>query len=114
MGWFFGELIKLCFLYEGDERGTQEVQTLWESPEQHTVAEIADYVAKMTAAGIPLALVLERVGFSPTEIEFAVTEAEKAKADEEAKARQAVADQITVTKAGAAAKATQTNSSGGK
>lgn len=86
MGWFFEAVMKACFLYVGDKTKAYDVEaeTMWEDPEIRTMAEMADMVAKWTAAGIPLQLVMEKSGkFSPDEIAWAVQEAERVKAQDQ-------------------------------
>lgn len=79
MGWFFEQIIKLCFLYQGDSvRATDvEAETLWVDPEMRTMAEIADMVSKFAAAGVPIQLILERANFTPEEVKFAAAEFER-------------------------------------
>lgn len=104
MGWYFQQIIKLCFRYQDDERADEVfAETIWADPEIRGMAEIADMVGKFAAAGIPLALILERAGFSATEIEFAVAEAERMKQQEMEQAQQQMdmqtKSQIAVQKA---------------
>ncbi len=79
MGWFYERLMKLAFLYKGqrDKYETVEAQTLWKDPEVHSFAEMGDYVTKMSAAGVPLELLLERADFTPDEIAWAIKERDK-------------------------------------
>lgn len=80
MGWFFEQIIKLCFLYMGDTtRATDvEAETLWIDPELRTMAEQADFVSKMAAASPGfLRIAAERIGLTPEEVEFVMEEHER-------------------------------------
>lgn len=80
MGWFFEQIIKLCFLYQGDtERGLDdEAETLWQDPELRTMAEIGDMVAKFAGASPALLLIAcERAGLTPEEVELVKEEHER-------------------------------------
>lgn len=46
----------------------------WARPESFHPAAVADYVSKMVAAGVPLAIVMEEIGWSPEAIERLRTE----------------------------------------
>lgn len=74
MGWGHERTMKLCFKYLGqtDKFSDVEAETLWADPERRTVGELADAGLKWTQAGVPLELVMQRQGFSPEEIAFAV------------------------------------------
>lgn len=79
MGWFFEKIIKYCFLYQGDTTRAEdlEAETMWFDAEVHTMTEAADYAAKAAAAGFPVQIIAEKLGFSPEEVVFIVAEAEK-------------------------------------
>jgi len=78
MGWSHERVIKLCFAYLGDKRADEvEAATLWEDPEMHTTAELADAALKWSQAGIPLELIMDRLSFDPDEITFAIEERDR-------------------------------------
>lgn len=80
MGWFFEQIIKLCFLYQGDTTRATDVdaETLWIDPEMRTMAEIADMVSKFaTASPGFLRIAAERAGLTPEEVDFVMEEHEK-------------------------------------
>lgn len=85
IGWFYEQLIKTAFAYKGDARASDvEATTLWVDPEIRSHAEIADAMGKLVTAGVPLELAMERGGFTPDQIAFAVKKAEeKARKEEE-------------------------------
>lgn len=80
MGWFFEQIMKVCFLYMGDPERAKDVEaeTLWIDPEMRTMAEIADMVGKFAAASpalLPFAA--ERAGLTPEEVELLKQEHER-------------------------------------
>lgn len=93
MGWFFEQIMKICFLYKGDPKATDdEAETLWVDPELRTLAEVADFISKAAAAGVSPRLFLEKSGmFTPEEIEIAVQDMEKMR-------QQQMADQMAMQK----------------
>lgn len=100
LGWFFEQVMKLCFLYKGDtERATDvEAETLWENPETKTLMELADWIAKASSAGLSLRLILETTGlYTNDEIDLAVEEHEKMQ-------EQQLAQQVELAEKTAAAK----------
>lgn len=78
MGWFFERVIKLCFLYKGDTAKAKDTDAtvVW-TPENYSLVEIADFIAKASAAGLPPKVYLEKIGWTPQEIELAEEEMEK-------------------------------------
>lgn len=77
MGWYFEQIIKMCFRYLGSAKANEvDAEVQWKDPEVHTLAEIADLAAKFKDV-VPPRLLLERLGFSPDEIEEAVVEIER-------------------------------------
>ncbi len=106
MGWFFERIIKLCFRYQGNAKADEiYAETLWADPEIRSLAEVADMVAKFAAAQLPPQLILDRAGFSSTEIEFAMKEMERIKqenmAQEQQKMDMQTSSAVTVQKAAA-------------
>lgn len=85
MGWFFERVMKLCFLYKGDTTRAEDVEasTLWQ-PETYSLVEIADYISKASAAGLPPRLYLEVIGHTPEEIDMVEAEIQKQQAQEQA------------------------------
>lgn len=78
MGWSHETVIKLCFKYLNDPKAEEvEAATLWEDPEMHTTAELADAALKWSQAGIPLELIMDRLNFQPDEIAFAIKERDR-------------------------------------
>lgn len=85
MGFFYERLIKLGFRYNGDSEKATDVtaETIWEPPEVHSLAEVSDAFGKLTAAGVPLQLAMEKSGlFTTEEIAWAVQEAERMKQEQ--------------------------------
>jgi len=93
MGWFYEKLIKLAFAYKGDKEkaNSTEASTLWADPERRTLAEQSDAASKFVDV-IGLQLTMEKLGFTPEEIEFAVQEQER-RMQQEMMQQQALADQ---------------------
>jgi hypothetical protein len=120
MGWFFERIMKLCFRYQANPKADEiYAETLWADPEIRSLAEVADMVAKFAAAQLPPQLILDRAGFSSTEIEFAIQEIEKQKQEAMAQKQQEMQMQtdsaVQVQKAGAQNKPQpQSNSPSGK
>jgi len=85
MGWFFEEIMKMCFRYMGSSKADEIIaETVWEDHEAHSMAEVSDMISKLLAAGIPMKPTLEYADiFSESQIELAVEEAEKAKLQEQ-------------------------------
>lgn len=81
VGWGWESVIRLCFLYMGDARATEVIASvIWDDPESKSRAELADAMTKEVAAGVPLALAMQRAKFTPEEIEFAIREKRKEEA----------------------------------
>lgn len=74
MGWSHELLIKLCFRYMGNTQKAEEVeaQTLWDTPEMIDLTAAGDFLAKGATAMLPLELMMDRLNFTPDEIEFAI------------------------------------------
>lgn len=79
MGFGHERVMKKCFKYLGqaDKATDVEASVLWEDPNTYTVAELADAGLKWGQSGIPLQLIMERQGWSPDQIVFAVAEFQK-------------------------------------
>jgi len=86
VGHFYEYVMRTAFAYLGDERAEEiSANVLWADPEIRTLAEVGDVASKWVTAGIPLQLVMERLDFTPDEIEFAIAEQERQKADQRAR-----------------------------
>lgn len=88
VGWFFEQIIKLCFLYQGDTTRAEDIEaeTQWVDAEIHTMAELADYVSKLAAASPGfLRIAAEKMGLTPEEVE-SVMEEHQQMTEEEQKA----------------------------
>lgn len=97
MGWSHEKITRIGFLYLGDKaKATSPAKTIWANPEEQATSGLADAGLKYTQMGIPLALAMEKMEFTPEEITFAV--AEKKKED----ARQAALAAIQGAAAGGA------------
>ncbi len=70
-GWTWEKVIKLCFGWMGDVTKQKEVlaETIWADPESRSRAELADAVLKETTIGVATEIALERLGFTPAQIE---------------------------------------------
>lgn len=78
MGWFYERLMKIAFQYKKDDRASEvEATTLWADAEKRKLADKADALGKLVAAGIPLEIAMEDCGYSPQQIEFAITERDR-------------------------------------
>lgn len=104
-GWFFERLQKLCFRYKADERASDvNAETVWHPIEVRPLADIADSFQKFIASGVPLKLAMKKAGiYTNQEIEWAVKEAERLKAEQEAREDEQMDKQL---KAKAATKTT--------
>ena len=49
--------------------GLDRMETIWRDPETRTVAQAADSAAKLHGIGVPLAQLLEDLGYTPTQVE---------------------------------------------
>lgn len=77
-GWSWEKVQKLCFKYRGDSRAEEPLsETIWADPEVKSRAELADAAVKENSLGIPLQLTMERLGYAPGQITFAVEEKKK-------------------------------------
>lgn len=76
MGQSWEQVIKLCFLVQGDgsKFKTVDCETLWADPESRSRAELADAVLKESTIGVPYTLLMERLGYTPQQIERAKIE----------------------------------------
>lgn len=74
MGWSHERVMKLCFALLGDKEKATDVEaaTLWSDPQKQITAELALAGQQWAAVGIPLELIMERQGFLPDDIAFAV------------------------------------------
>ncbi len=113
-GWGHETTVKVCFLYEGNtEKGqSYEAETLWADPERHPLSELADAGQKMALTGVPLELILEKMGFEPNQIAFAVEKQKEQEAKDQAAADQQHSQAMELQSAGIAAKAAQGTSPG--
>jgi hypothetical protein len=93
MGWFFESVMRLCLKMMGNPKASEiDAEVQWFDPEVHTLAEYADLAAKFAQAGIPMRLVMERLGFTADEIESAEVEIERIRQED-------MAQEIEVKKA---------------
>ena len=70
---FFGEaweeVIRLCFLVQGDEKANiTSAETIWGDPEYRSESELADALVKRAAIGVPRQQLWEDAGYSQTQI----------------------------------------------
>jgi len=78
MGWSHEAITRIGFRYLGDmDKATGSAKTLWANPEEQATSNLADAGLKYTQMGIPLALAMEKMEFTPEEIKFAVAEKKK-------------------------------------
>lgn len=79
MAWSHELVMKICFLYMGDSAKANEVeaQTLWDNPEMIDLESAGDFLSKGAAAGLALELMMDRLNFTPDEIQFAVQERDR-------------------------------------
>lgn len=81
MGWFFEQVMKLCFLYQGNTELANDIEaeTMWVDPEMRSMTEIADMVSKFAAASPGfIRIAAERANLTPEEVELVMEEHEKA------------------------------------
>lgn len=100
-GWGHERTMRLCFLYEGNtaKATDTEAQTLWNDPEQHTTAELADAAVKWQQAGIPLELIMDRLNFEPDEVKFGIEKQKEQQALDQQQAAQDHQNQLELTQA---------------
>jgi hypothetical protein len=89
MGFGHEKVLRIGFMYLGNPKATQNAQVMWADPEEQQTSALADAGLKYTQMGIPLALAMEKMQFTPEQINFAV--AEKKKEDARQAALMAVA-----------------------
>jgi hypothetical protein len=77
MGWSHEKITRIGFKYLGNAKATAPAKTIWADPEERPTSELADAGLKYTQMGIPLALAMEKMQFTPEDIEFAVAEKKK-------------------------------------
>lgn len=78
MGWSHERVTRIGFLYLGNkEKATSPAKTIWANPEEQATSNLADAGLKYTQMGIPLALAMEKMEFTPGEIKFALEEKKK-------------------------------------
>ena len=100
MGWYFENVIKLCFQYLGDAKAQEvDAECHWADPEVRTMAEMADLVAKFNGI-IPLELIMERVGFTADEIKRAISKMEEEKAAQQERDLELAERQAAIRAAG--------------
>lgn len=70
------QVMKLCFIVLGErDKGVEPgVETIWADPESRSRAELADAALKESSIGVPFSLLMERLQYSPQEIERAKAE----------------------------------------
>jgi hypothetical protein len=76
------EMMRLAFraIDARDERaGAVNAEVIWRDPESRSQAEVVDAVTKQVAIGLPFEVGLEKMGYSPQEIDriLAIKEAER-------------------------------------
>lgn len=92
-------------LHDQAEKGRKTgVEVIWEDPESRSRAELADAVLKESTIGVPFSLLMERLQYSPTQIERAKTERQ---AEELRKTQQQIQQQKMMIDAGVAADPTK-------
>jgi len=78
MGWAWERVMRLCFAYLQNQKAFElDVEVIWDDPELHSRAEIADAFGKEVAGGLPIAIAAERMGLAPDQIAFTKAEAER-------------------------------------
>jgi hypothetical protein len=78
MGWSHERITRIGYLYLNDkEKAASPAKTIWANPEEQATSNLADAGLKYTQMGIPLALAMEKMEFTPEEIKFAVAEKKK-------------------------------------
>lgn len=77
MGWSHEKITRLGFKYLGNAKSSQPAKAIWANPEEQATSNLADAGLKYTQMGIPLALAMEKMEFTPEEISFAVAEKKK-------------------------------------
>lgn len=70
------QVMKLCFLVTGETAKGKEagVETIWADPESRSRAELADAALKESSIGVPFSLLMDRLQYTPQEIERAKAE----------------------------------------
>lgn len=70
-GW--KEAMRVAFLAIGDQRGAADtIEVIWQDPETHSVAQVADALVKMRAGlSVPLEMCWQMLGWSPQQIQQA-------------------------------------------
>lgn len=66
------EMMRLAFrsIDPDDERAqTMDAEVIWKDPESRSVGEVVDAVQKQVAMGLPFEVALEKMGYSPQEID---------------------------------------------
>lgn len=100
------QVMKVAMLIQGDENKGRKtgVEVIWEDPESRSRAELADAVLKESTIGVPFSLLMERLQYSPTQIERAKSERQ---AEELRKTMQQIQQQQMMIDAGVAADPTK-------
>ncbi|MGW4487866.1 phage portal protein [Amycolatopsis sp. NPDC004368] len=52
----------------GLDRDLSQSEAVWERPENFNMAQVADFISKMSGSGVPLPMVMEEVGWSPQRV----------------------------------------------
>lgn len=110
MGWSHEEITRVGFEYLKNAKAKQAAQAVWADPEIKAASELADAGLKYTQMGLPLALAMQKMQFTPEEIDFAVRE----KAKQDAKDQAMMVMQNNAIAKGQAVKASGTGSAGAK
>lgn len=81
MGWMFERVMRLCFLFKGDEaKATSvDVETNWVDPEIRALSEQADAATKLVTAGVPWEVIGKLLNFSKADIELIAQKVEEQK-----------------------------------
>lgn len=68
------EVLQLCADIAGLDKDLTASEIVWEQPEAFNPAAVADYMTKLTGAGVPLPLAVEQIGWTPQQIDRLRTE----------------------------------------
>jgi len=89
VGWSHVRLLKMCFAFMDDARKDEtDASVMWFDPQKELTADLALAGQQWASIGIPLELIMERLGFTPVQIAFAKVEQAKQEAKEQAQAQQ--------------------------
>lgn len=86
MGYSHEDVMKKCFKYLGQAEKARDVEAavLWEDPNTYTMAELSDAGLKWSSTQIPLDLIMERQGWTPDQIAYAVQKQAEMQAKQDA------------------------------